>query len=464
VDLCVSMPGHRLFCAIGEPTVTIPDTRYAKSGRYHIAYQVFGDGPFDLVMIPGFISHLEMWWEQPVRARGLRRLGSFARIIIFDKRGTGMSDRVSEAELPTPEERMDDVRAVMDGAGSARAAILGWSEGGWMAALFAATYPDRARALVLHAAYPRPIQDEEFPEGWLPRAKIQAYLADIERAWIEGTPGIVGPGPDEEDEAARRWFARMIRMAASPGAALALARMDFATDIRSILPSIHLPTLVTVRAGDENRPASQYMAEHIPGARFRVLPGNEHGLLGGDQDALLGEIQEFLTGVRPAPQFDRVLSTVLFTDIIDSTRRAAELGDRPWKDVLDEHDALVLEQLNFYRGHRVSSIGLGDGVLATFDGPARAIRCAQAICRGVRSLGLQARAGVHTGEIQIRGDDLSGLAVHIGARVSALAGPGEVLVSGSVPPLVAGSGLAFEDRGERQLKGVPGSWRLFAAS
>lgn len=442
----------------------VPETRYAKSGSYHIAYQVFGDGPFDLVMIPGFISHLEMSWEQPITARGLRRLGSFARVIIFDKRGTGMSDRVSDAELPSPEERMDDVRAVMDAAGSERGSLLGWSEGGWMASLFAATYPDRVRAMVLHAAYPRSIQDDDFPEGWLPRARMQAHLAETERAWIEGTPGVVGPGPDEADEAVRRWFGRAMRLAASPAAAVALAKMDFATDIRSILPSIHVPTLVTVREGDENRPASQYMAEHIPGARFRVFPGSEHGLLFGDQDALLGEIQEFLTGVRPAPQFDRVLSTVLFTDIVDSTRRAAEIGDRAWKDLLDEHDALILEQLAFYRGRRVNSIGLGDGVLATFDGPARAIRCAQAICRGVRSLRLEARAGVHTGEVQMRGEDLSGLAVHIGARVSALAGPGEVLVSGAVPSLVAGSGLVFEDRGERQLKGVPGNWRLFAAT
>jgi pimeloyl-ACP methyl ester carboxylesterase len=442
----------------------VPETRYAKSGRYHIAYQVFGDGPFDLVMIPGFMSHLEMWWEQPIAARGLRRLASFARVIIFDKRGTGMSDRVSDAELPTPEERMDDVRAVMETAGSERAAIVGWSEGGWMACLFAATYPERVRALVLHATYPRVIQDDEFPEGWMPRSKMTEYVEEVERAWIQGSPEW-GPAPaGEQMEAVRRWQGLMWRRAASPGAAVALARMDFATDVRSILPLIHVPTLLTVREGDENVPASRYMAKHIPDAKFRVFPGNEHGLLFGDQDALLGEIQEFLTGVRPAPEPDRVLSTVLFTDIVDSTKRAAALGDRRWKDLLDEHDALVLDQLAFHRGRRVNSIGLGDGVLATFDGPARAIRCAQAICQGVRSLGLQARAGVHTGEVEMRGDDLSGMAVHIGARVCALAGPGEVLVSGAVPSLVAGSGLAFEDRGEQQLKGVPGSWRLFAAT
>jgi class 3 adenylate cyclase len=318
---------------------------------------------------------------------------------------------------------------------------------------------------VLNATYPRSIQDDDFPEGWLPRSKMQESLEEIERAWLQGQPGTGGLIPaTDENEALQRWLGRMQRLGASPGAAVALAKMDFATDIRSVLPSIHVPTLVMVREGDENLPASRYMAQHIPGARFRVFPGNEHGLFFGEQDATLGEIEEFLTGVRPPSQSDRVLSTVLFTDIVESTRRAAELGDRRWKDLLDEHDAVVLDQLTFHRGRRVNSIGLGDGVLATFDGPARAIRCGQAICQGVRALGLQARAGVHTGEVEIRGEDLSGMAVHIGARVSALAGPGEVLVSGAVPPLVAGSGLVFADRGEQQLKGVPGSWRVFAAT
>jgi pimeloyl-ACP methyl ester carboxylesterase/class 3 adenylate cyclase len=442
----------------------VPETKYAKSGTYHIAYQVFGDGPFDLVIIPAFVSHVEMWWEQTLAVRGLTQLASFARVILFDKRGTGMSDRVPETQLPTPEERIDDVRAVMEAAGSTQAAILGSSEGGWMATLFAATYPERVRALVLHATYPRAIQDDDFPEGWLPRAQMEQDLRETEEAWISGRPfGGLSPG-GESNVAIQRWRSKMMRMAASPGAAVALAKMDHATDIRSILPSVHVPTLVTVREGDENLPASRYMAEHIPNARFRVFPGDEHGIFFGDQDAILAEIQEFLTGVRTTPLADRVLSTVLFTDIVDSTTRAAELGDRRWRDLLDQHDALILEQLAVHRGRRVSSIGLGDGVLATFDGPARAIRCAQAICNGVRSFGLQARAGVHTGEIEFRGEDLSGIAVHIGARVAALAGPSEVLVSGAVPSLVAGSGLAFEDRGERQLKGVPGSWRLFAAT
>jgi pimeloyl-ACP methyl ester carboxylesterase/class 3 adenylate cyclase len=439
----------------------IPETNYAKSGSYHIAYQVFGDGPFDLVIIPAFVSHLEMWWEQPLAVRGLTQLASFARVILFDKRGTGMSDRVPETQLPTAEERIDDVRAVMEATGSQTAAIMGSSEGGWMATLFAATYPERVRALVLHAAYPRAIQDEDFPEGWLPRERMEQDILETEQSWIGGNPA---GGLAPEGSAVGRWYGKMMRLGASPGAAVALAKMDHATDIRSILPSVHVPTLVTVRQGDENLPASRYMAQHIPGARFRVFPGDEHGIFFGDQDAILGEIQEFLTGVRTPPQPDRVLSTVLFTDIVESTRRAAELGDRRWRDVLDEHDAIAREQLAAHRGRRVNSIGLGDGVLATFDGPARAIRCGQAICEGVRLLGLEARAGVHTGEVEMRGEDLSGMAVHIGARVSALAGPGEVLVSGSVPPLVAGSGLVFHDRGEQQLKGVPGSWRIFAAT
>ena len=442
----------------------IPQTHYAKSGSHHIAYQAFGEGAFDLVLIPPFVSHLEMWWEQPLAVRALRQLASFARVIMFDKRGTGMSDRVDNVQLPTPEERIDDVRAVMESAGSTQGAILGSSEGGWMATLFAGTYPERVRALVLHAAYPRAIQDEDFPEGWLPRERMEQDLIETEQSWLSGRP-VGGLATDTDERATvRAWYAKMMRLGASPGAAVALARMDFATDIRAILPSIHVPTLVTVREGDENLPASRYMAQHIPGARFSVFPGDEHGLFFGDQDAILGEIEEFLTGVRTPPLAERVLSTVLFTDIVESTKRAAELGDRQWRDLLDEHDAMARQQLTVHRGRRVNSIGLGDGILATFDGPARAIRCAQAICEGVTALGVKARAGVHTGEVEVRGEDLAGMAVHIGARVSALAQPGEVLVSGSVPPLVAGSGLVFHDRGEHELKGVPGRWRLFAAT
>jgi class 3 adenylate cyclase/pimeloyl-ACP methyl ester carboxylesterase len=446
-----------------DSAISIPTTQYAKSGRYHIAYQVFGSGAFDLVIVPAFVSHVELWWDLPLAVRGLRRLGSFARVIIFDKRGTGMSDRVSEDQLPTPEERMDDVRAVMDAAGSARAAIIGSSEGGWMAALFAATYPERVPALVIHAGYPRSIQDEDFPEGWLPRAKAEEYVQEVEQAWMQAQPGAGGPVPaSDESGEIRRWFSRTMRQAASPGAAVALLRMDQATDIRSVLPSIRVPTLVTVREGDENLPASRYMASKIPGARFKVFPGDEHGLFFGDQDPFLGEIEEFLTGTRTPPESDRVLSTLLFTDIVGSTKRAAELGDRRWTDLLHEHDDIIRQELERHRGRKVSSIGLGDGVLATFDGPARAIRCAEALRDRLRSLDLMIRAGIHTGEIEIRGDEISGMAVNIGARVASLAPPGELLVSQTVPTLVAGSGLSFEDRGRHHLKGVPDEWQVFA--
>jgi class 3 adenylate cyclase/pimeloyl-ACP methyl ester carboxylesterase len=447
--------------ATPESAISIPTTQYAKSGRYHIAYQVFGSGAFDLVIVPGFVSHVEMWWELPAAVRGLRRLASFARVILFDKRGTGMSDRVSEDLLPTPEERMDDVRAVMDAAGSQQAAVLGSSEGGWMCALFAATYPDRVRALVIHAGYPRPIQDDDFPDGWLPRSRIQDDLEEMERAWIEGRI-IGGPVPASGDSEALRWYVRMGRRAASPGAAVALAKMDLATDIRPILSTVHVPTLVTVREGDENLPASRYMATKIPGAKFAVFPGDEHGLFLGNQDGLFGEIEEFLTGSRTPEEADRVLSTVLFTDIVDSTRRAAALGDRRWTEILSEHDEIAGQELQRHRGRKVSSIGLGDGLLATFDGPARAIRCAQAIRDRLRSLDLMIRSGIHTGEIEIRGNEISGMAVNIGARVASLATRGEVLVSQTVPTLVAGSGLSFEDRGRYTLKGVPDEWQVFA--
>lgn len=445
-----------------EATLTqTPRTQYARSGKYHIAYQVFGDGPFDLVFAPGFVSHVEMAWEEPKIARGLRRLASFARVIVFDKRGTGLSDRVSPENLPIPEDRMDDVRCVMDAASSERAVLLGSSEGGWMCSLFAATFPSRTIALVLHAAYPRSIQDEDFPQGWLPREQLEDYALSIRRSWTEGNPGFGGPRPGvTDDEATRLWFARAMRSAASPGAAEALMRMDFATDIRLILPLIRVPTLLTIREGDENLPATRYMAEKIPGARLKVFPGNEHGFFFGEQDEILGEIEEFLTGVRREPESERVLATVLFTDIVGSTERAAALGDLQWKKLLDAHDAALMRQVERYRGRLVKSTG--DGCLATFDGPGRAIQCALEINKAMRELGLDIRSGLHTGEIEMRGEDIAGIAVVIAARVMAESGPADVYVSSSIPPLVAGSGIEFEDLGARELKGVPGDWRLLA--
>jgi class 3 adenylate cyclase/esterase/lipase len=439
--------------------VDVPETHYATSGKYHIAYKAFGQGKLNLVIVPPFVSHVEMWWEEPRARRVMDRFGSFARVAIFDKRGTGMSDRVSDDAMPTPEERMDDVRAVMEAAGMTQATVLGSSEGGWMASLLAATYPERVGALVLHAAYPRCIQDESFPEGWLPRHEIAQREQRLHQAWIEGDAGLGGPRPRDPAMAAR--FSRAMRLAASPGAAVAVFRMDLATDIRAVLPSIGAPTLVTVREGDENLPASRYMAEHIPGAVLKIYPGDEHGLYwDANADAVLDDIEEFLTGARSIGEPDRVLATVLFTDIVGSTERLALVGDRTWREVLDRHDAEISHEVVLHRGRFVGTTG--DGVLATFDGPARAIRCALAIQDMVAQLGVTSRMGLHTGEVEQRGDGVAGIAVHIAARVMSKAEPGEVLVSRTVKDLVAGSGINFAERGSHVLKGVPDAWDLFA--
>jgi pimeloyl-ACP methyl ester carboxylesterase len=438
--------------------VQTPETRYAKSGDVHIAYQVVGDGPMDLVFVPGFVSHVEHWWEHPASASFLRRLASFSRLILFDKRGTGLSDRT--AGVPTLEQRMDDVRAVMDAAGSERAAVFGVSEGGPMSALFAATYPDRTPALVLYGAFAKSIGDPDYP--WAPPIETYALvLQRLEDSWGTGqsaqffAPSLAG------DEAFRDWWARFERLGASPGAMLALMHMNAEIDVRSILPSIRVPTLVMHVTGDHiaRVEGGRYIAERIPGARYVELPGEDH-VMATNADAILDEVQEFLTGVRPAPEADRVLATVLFTDIVRSTERAAELGDRRWRDLLDSYYALARRHLGQFRGREVKT--LGDGFLATFDGPARAILCAQAVVDGARAIGLEMRAGLHTGECEMVGEDVGGIAVHIGARVSALASPGEVLVSSTVKDLVAGSGIEFADRGMQALKGVPDEWRLYA--
>jgi class 3 adenylate cyclase len=432
-----------------------PETRYARSGDVHIAYQVVGSGPFDLVLVPGFVSHIEEWWEEPLCARFLERLAGFSRLILFDKRGTGLSDR--EAGVPTLEQRMDDVRAVMAAAGSERAAVLGISEGGPMSALFAATYPERTAALVLYGTF------AEF-RSWVPTPEhLEQFLHAIDERWGTGqslprfAPGLA------DDPRFRRWWARHERRAASPGAAMALMRMNSEIDVRHVLPAIRVPTLVLHRSGDVtvDVAAGRYLAAHILGAKYVELPGDDHLPYVGDSEAILGEIEEFLTGVRPVAEPDRVLATVLFTDVVGSTELAARLGDRRWRDLLDAHHAAVRRELARFRGREVGTVG--DGFLATFDGPARAIRCADAIGAAVRTVGVEVRAGLHTGEIEIMGDDVGGIAVHIGARVAAEAGPGEILVSSTVKDLVAGSGLEFEDRGTRTLKGVPGEWRLFAA-
>jgi pimeloyl-ACP methyl ester carboxylesterase len=438
-----------------------PEVRYAQSGEYNIAYQVIGDGPIDLVVNHGWVSNLDSFWEQPLWVHFAQRLASFSRVILFDKRGTGLSDRVPVHDLPTLEERMDDVRAVMDAVGSEKAALYGYSEGGAMCALFAATYPDRATALVMDGAYARRTAAPDYPWG-ITHRQAEAVLEEMRTHWGQGS-GLAARAPSREhDEQFRIWFASWQRQAASPAAVMAIVRMTFEIDIRRILPTIRVPTLILHRPNETNVPVehSRHLAEHIPGAKYVELPGIDHLPYVGEADATLDEIEEFLTGVRHTPEPDRVLATVMFTDIVGSTQQAIAVGDRRWLDTLARHDAVVRQELVRHRGREVKTTG--DGFLATFDGPARAVRCASAIVQAVRPLGLEVRAGVHTGECELVGDDVGGIAVHIGQRVSALAGPGEVLASSTVRDLVAGSGLTFESRGEHLLRGLPDEWRIYA--
>ena len=438
-----------------------PETRYAKSGDVNIAYQVVGAGKFDLVYVPGWISNIELMWEEPSHARLLRRLASFSRLILFDKRGTGMSDPVPVDRLPTLEERMDDVRAVMDAAGSEQAALFGSSEGGLMSILFAATYPERTRALVTHAIYAKRLRDEEYP--WAPTPEERAAEIDMtERSWGgEMDISVLAPSAGE---AFKRRAVSYLRRSASPGAAVALLRMNSQIDVRPALPTISVPTLVLHRTGDIDVKVEEgrWIASRIPGAKFVELPGDDHLIWAGDVDGLVDEVEDFLTGSRPAPATDRVLATVLFTDIVGATERASELGDRGWRELLEQHHAIVRRELERFRGKEVDTAG--DGFLATFDGPARAVRCAGAIQQALTELGLEVRAGLHTGEVEVADGKVAGIAVHTGARVAGLARSGEVLVSGTVKDLVAGSGIEFEDRGQHELKGVPGEWRLYAVS
>ncbi len=437
-----------------------PQTRYARSGTVSIAYQVVGDGPRDLVCVSGWVSHLESGWDEPLLARFRGRLASFSRLILFDKRGTGMSDRVPDANLPTLEQRMDDVRAVMDAAGSQRAALFGQSEGASMAILFAATYPERTTALVTFGAFACRVWHPEYP--WAPTPEQRQRVYDlVQRDW-GGDVDMSDLAPSlAHDDGFRRRLSTYLRLSASPGAALALARMNTDIDVRDVLPAIRVPTLILHRRGDldANIEEGRYIAARIPGAKFLELPGPDHLPWAGDQGEVVDEIEEFLTGIRPSPEPDRVLATVLFTDIVGSTERAASLGDKAWRDLLDQHHALVRRELAHFRGKEIDTAG--DGFFATFDGPGRAVRCAVAIRDRLRESGLDVRAGVHTGECERMGDKIGGLAVHIGSRVAALADAGEVLASSTVKDLVAGSGIVFEDRGAHLLKGIPGEWRVF---
>lgn len=439
------------------------ETKYARSGDIHIAYQAVGRGPLDLVYVPGWVSHVELAWEEPTLARFLRRFASFSRLIAFDKRGTGLSDRVPNDQLPTLEERMDDLRAVMDAVRSERAALFGSSEGGNLCALFAATYPERTTALVMYGTFAKRIWSPDYPWAPTPEKREQEY-ALVEREW-GSLMDLAHYVPSKiDDEAFARRLATYMRRAASPGAAVALLRMNTQIDIRAILPTIRVPTLVIHRTGDRdvNVEEGRWLAEQIAGARFVELSGDDHLPWVGDQDAILDEIQEFLTGVRPTPESDRVLSTLLFTDIASSTELADRLGDRAWIELLERHHAMVRRELARFRGREVDTAG--DGFFATFDGPARAIRCALNVVEAGHQLGIKIRAGLHTGEIEVTGPKIGGIALHIGSRVAATAKPGEVLVSRTVKDLVAGSRIRFVDRGTHVLKGVPDEWHLFAAT
>lgn len=437
----------------------LPETSYARSGEVSIAYQVIGDGPLDLVHAPGWVSHLDYAWEEPAIARFYRGLASFSRLILFDKRGTGLSDRVPY--FPTLEQRMDDVRAVLDAVGSERAALFGASEGGSMCILFAATYPERTSALIGFGIFAKRIWSEDYP--WAPTPEQRQKFFDAIRSGWGDVVDLETLAPSRVgDERFRQWWSGFLRRSASPGAALDLARWNTEIDVRHVLPAIRVPTLILHRRDDRdaNVAEGRYIAEHIPGARFVELPGADHLFWVGDSETISEEIQTFLTGVRPARESDRVLATVLFTDIVDSTRQLAGLGDRSWRDILDAHDAIVRRQVAQFRGSVIKHTG--DGVLAIFDGPARAIRCAGAMRDELRGQGIAVRTGLHTGEVELRDGDVGGIAVHIAARVMSKAGAGEVWVSRTVKDLVAGSGLRLTEQGIFTLKGVPDEWRLYS--
>jgi class 3 adenylate cyclase len=439
----------------------VTEVRFAKSGDVHVAYRVVGDGPLDLVYAQGAFTHLDAYWEGPAFRRYCERLGEFTRLILFDKRGMGMSDRVPGAT--TLEERMDDIRAIMDAAGSERAAIMGESEGGPLAMLFAAAHPERTVGLILQGAEVRERRDAEWPYGESTQEQFDDAIASIPERWGKGL-GIwfVAPSIDGHEHV-RDWWARMQLNAGTPGTVEAFMRMAFDIDVRHVVDAITVPTLVIHTTGDrvchvEN---GRFLGRTIPGARYVELPGDDH-VPWFEPDPVLAEIREFLTGRRESGAPDRRLATVLFTDLVSSTERATALGDRQWRDLLAQHHAVVRRELERFDGREVDTAG--DGFFATFDGPARAIRCARAIVAATEPLGLEVRAGLHTGEVEILDDKIAGIAVNIGARVASQADPGEVRVSGTVKDLVAGSGIEFESRGSASLKGVPGEWPLYAVT
>jgi class 3 adenylate cyclase len=435
-----------------------PVARYARSGDVHIAYIVEGDGPIDLVWIPPWISQVEYLWSEASLAAVLDRLTGFARVITFDRRGSGLSDPLQGA--PTLEEQMDDVLAVMDAAGSEQAAIVATLEGGPMAALFAASHPDRTQSLTMYATFARSVWAPDYDWAWSAEER-NARMDQCVEHWGEGLVAGGVAGSRAGDPRFMEWAGRLERLAASPATIKRIFDLIGEFDVREVLPSIRVPTLVMHRRDDSfiKVEHSRYIAERIPGARYVELEGPDNMFAVGDSEAILGELEEFLTGTRHEREPDRMLATVMFTDIVDSTQRAADMGDRHWRDLLERHDQLFRRSLERHRGREVKRTG--DGFLATFDGPARAIRCAASITEAVEELGLELRAGLHTGECEVMSDDVGGLAVHIAARVMSCADAGEVLVSSTVKDLVVGSGIDFEDRGTHDLRGVPGDWRLF---
>ena len=435
-----------------------PETHYTNCDGVNIAYQCVGDGPIDLVLVPGWVSNIEILWEEPGMNRFLRRIADFSRLILFDKRGTGLSDRVTDT--PTLEERMSDVRAVMDAVGSERAALVGYSEGGPMCALFAATWPERTIGLVMIGSYARRTRAPDYPFGPEPAAH-EKFIASLASNWPSDSlldmraPSVVG------DERFTRWWTRYLRMSASPGAAVAMTRANNEIDIRHVLPSVTVPTLIVHAKGDRTCEIGhgRFLAENISGARFVEIESDDHLPWLKGADTILRVVQEFLTGNRPADASDRVLSTIMFTDIVGSTRIAVERGDRDWGDLRDAHDSVVRQELAAFNGKEINTTG--DGFVMAFDGPARAVRCAEALGAAVGDIGIDIRAGIHTGECELANGELSGLALHIAARIADIAPASEIVVSRTVKDLVAGSGLEFEDFGLHALKGVPDEWRLY---
>jgi class 3 adenylate cyclase len=436
-----------------------PKTRYAKSGGVSIAYQVVGDGPVDLVFTQGFVSNVDHWWDMPAAVRILERLASFSRLILWDKRGTGLSDPSDRA--PTLDQRVDDLRAVMEAVGSEQAALFGISEGGPMSLLFAASYPERTSALVLYGTTPKFLAGPGWEWGWT-AAELERFLAEVDESWGEGALAEMFAPSYAGNEAYRQSWGRFLRTGASPAMGRAVLEAISEVDTRHILRAVGVPTLIIHRTGDRiaRVEAARYMADRIPGAKLVELPGDDHPYTIGDQDSIIDAVEEFLTGAPPHREITRFLATLLFTDIVASTARAAEIGDRRWRELLEEHHSLVRRKLEQFEGREVNTTG--DGFLATFASPSRAIACACAVRDSVAELGIKVRAGLHTGECEVVSGDVGGLAVHLAARVAALAGPDEVLVSSTVKDLVVGSDTEFSSRGTHELKGLPGEWLLFA--